>query len=210
VADRQPAGRGRGSHRWWTGEGSLAMTLLLEPDRFGPARPSAPPMAALAVAVALVEALVPLLPDDRPGIHWPNDIMVDDRKLAGILVEVLPNRRHVVGLGLNTNNSTADAPNELKQTVATLNDLTGKPYGHTELLVELLGHMERVFAQLGEEPSRVGTRADALCLQHGHDLTVTIGSRSVQGRCVGIGSDGALLLDTADGRQAFYTGTLRS
>ncbi|MEE8451842.1 MAG: biotin--[acetyl-CoA-carboxylase] ligase [Thermoguttaceae bacterium] len=214
VADCQTAGRGRGSHRWWTGRGSLAMSLLFEAEVFGPTRPSAPPMAALAVAVALVETLTGRLPCHKPGIHWPNDIMVGDRKLAGILVEVLPNRRHVVGVGLNTNNSSADAPAELKQTVATLKELTGKEHDHTELLVELLGHMDRVFSQLASAPHRIGARADALCLQRGQTLSVTLGSgstqgRSTRGRCAGIAPDGALLLDTPDGRKSFYTGELR-
>jgi len=209
VADCQTAGRGRGSHRWWTGRGSLAMSLLFEADVFGPTRPNAPPMAALAVAVALVETLMPRLPSHRPGIHWPNDVMVGDRKLAGILVEVLPNRRHVVGVGLITNNSVADAPTELQQTVATMKDLTGQEHDPTQLLVELLGHMERIFARLASAPEQIGARADALCLQHGQTLTVTLGSRSVEGRCAGIGPDGALLLDTPAGRQSFCTGVLR-
>ena len=209
VADSQTAGRGRGTHRWWTGRGSLAMSLLLEAEVFGPTRSNAPPMAALAAAVALVETLTARLPAHRPGIHWPNDIMVGNRKLAGILVEVLPNRRHVVGVGLNTNNSSADAPAELKQTVATLKDLTGQQHDPTDLLVELLGRMDRAFLQLASAPDQVAARADALCLQHGQTLTVTLGSRSTQGQCAGIGPDGALLLDTADGRQAFCTGVLR-
>jgi len=103
----------------------------------------------------------------------------------------------------------ADAPAELKQTVATLKDLTGKECNPTELLVELLEHIERVFSQLAADPRQIGARADALCLQHGQTLTVTLGSRSTQGRCAGIAPDGALMLETPDGRQSFCTGVLR-
>ena len=75
------------------------------------------------------------------GIHWPNDVHVrisqpqgeaDDRKLAGILVEVLPDRRHVIGIGLNVNNTLADAPAELRDTAATLRDLSGREHDRTE------------------------------------------------------------------------------
>ena len=173
VADQQTAGRGRGGNRWWTGRGGLAFTLLVEGQSLGDERLSQP-LVALATAVAIVEAVTPLLqPDDakrdaRPphragfrraratgrlekssyaeghvGLHWPNDVYVGDRKLAGILVEVLPDRKHVIGIGLNANNSLADAPPELQQTATTLLDRTGRPHDPTEILTGLLKQLAR-------------------------------------------------------------------
>ena len=88
IADRQTAGRGRSGNRWWTGPNSLAFSLLLESaavdDKAGAA-----PLISLAVGVAVVEAIKPLMQDKEIGIHWPNDVIADGRKLAGILVEVL-------------------------------------------------------------------------------------------------------------------------
>lgn len=110
VADEQTAGRGRGADRWWTGRGSLAFSLLLEMHQRAVDRRSGAPLAALAAAVAIVETVTPLLRPRPVGIHWPNDVWAGGRKLAGVLVEVLPDRRHVIGIGLNTNNSSVDAP----------------------------------------------------------------------------------------------------
>ena len=122
LADQQTAGRGRGANRWWTGPGALAFSLLLD-GRTVAVGGNRSPLVALAAAVAVVDAVAPLLPEHPLGIHWPNDVMVGRRKLAGILIEVLPDGRHVVGIGLNTNNTLADAPAELQSRAVTLRDL---------------------------------------------------------------------------------------
>jgi BirA family biotin operon repressor/biotin-[acetyl-CoA-carboxylase] ligase len=207
VAERQTAGRGRGSNRWWTGPGSLAMSLLLDAEAVGAARRRSP-LVSLAAAIALVEAVAPRLPAQPVGIHWPNDVLAAGRKLAGILVEVLPDGRHIIGIGLNTNNSLADAPAELQQTATTLRELTGREHDQTEILVDLLRRLEAALRQLAA-PERIGSRADQLCLQHGQNLTLQLGQRSFTGTCVGIAPDGSLLLDTPAGRRRFRSGTLR-
>ena len=107
VADRQTAGRGRAENRWWTGEGSLAFSLLVDPEQFGFPR-RAVPRLSLAAGVAIIDALAPRLADRPPGLHWPNDVYVGSGKLAGILVEVLPGGWHIVGVGLNSNNTAAE------------------------------------------------------------------------------------------------------
>ncbi len=209
VAGRQTAGRGRGANRWWTGPDSLAMSLLLGPGPLTANRPSRSPLAALAAAVAVVETVEPLLPSHSVGLHWPNDVMAAGRKLAGILVEVLADGRQIVGIGMNTNNSLAEAPAELKETAVTLRELTGRRHDPTALLVDLLRHLQTVLERSAAAPERIAARADALCLQRDEVLTLQLHDRPIRGRCLGIAPDGALLLDTPQGRQAFYTGVLR-
>jgi len=208
VADAQTAGRGRADNRWWTGEGSLAFSLLLDPQQFGFARGPVPRLS-LAVGVALVDAIALRLDGHPLGLHWPNDVYVGPRKLAGILVEVLPDGRHIIGVGLNSNNTSSDAPAALRDSLTTLFDLTGKPLDHTKLLLEILENIEAALRQLGEPMETLGQRFDLLCLQRGESLTVYQGSQTFTGRCAGIALDGALLLDTPDGRLQITSGTLR-
>ncbi len=208
VADEQTAGRGRGTRRWWTGQGSLACSLLLEAADLGVDR-SRSPLVALAAAVAIVETVGPLLPSHQVGIRWPNDVFAGGRKLAGILVEVLSDRRLVVGIGLNLNNSLCEAPPELQSTAATLRELTGTPHDRTRILLALLEHLAVGLWQLASTPEQVAARADGFCLQHGEQLTIQLGRRLVSGRCAGIASDGALVLDTPEGRRTLYSGVLR-
>jgi BirA family biotin operon repressor/biotin-[acetyl-CoA-carboxylase] ligase len=208
VADRQTAGRGRGTNSWWTGEGSLAFSLLFDPARFGLPR-RAFPQISLTAAVGLIDAISPGVIGQPLGLHWPNDVYVAGRKLAGVLVDVLPDGRHIVGAGVNTNNALADAPAALRESIATLHWLTGRLVEHGELLATFLDQFAEALCNLAKSPAQVGHRFDELCLQHGQTLTVRNGVESTTGRCAGIAADGALLLDTDQGRRAFYSGTLR-
>jgi BirA family biotin operon repressor/biotin-[acetyl-CoA-carboxylase] ligase len=232
VADAQTAGRGRGSNRWWTGPGSLAFSLLMpsgarstgfsrnetsadatllpECGRLKPVLPAPRPpvLMSLAVGVALVDALVPLVPGHEIGIHWPNDVMLDGRKLAGVLIEVLPDGKQVIGIGINVNNTAADAPADLRPRVATLRDATGKCHDSTELLISLLKCLERRLAELALTPEQIASRTDELCLQRGRVLQVCQGERTIAGTCHGITGDGALLLQSADRRHIIYSGTV--
>ncbi len=212
VADYQTAGRGRESHAWWSGGESLAFSLLFDPARYGcPRRPA--PCLSLAVSVAIVQAIGPRLATGAEkhaaGLHWPNDVFVGERKLAGVLVEVLPDGRHIVGVGLNVNDRAIDAPAELRERVGTLRDLTGRLHELTPLLVDLLTRLESRLRELAAESSSLGSRFNELCLQRGRQLTLYIGDRTVTGQCVGIAPDGGLLLDTPSGVEAFYCGTLQ-
>ena len=208
LADQQTAGRGRGGNRWWTGSGCLALSLLVDAQTVG-AQDHRSPLVALAAAVAVVDTVRPLLPAHRISIHWPNDVLATGRKLAGILVEVLPDRRHVVGIGLNTNNRLADAPPELQATAATLWDLSGVEQDQTAVLIGLLNCLESEFSQLRVNPASVTSRANELCLQRGSTLTIVTGGQQIVGTCRGIDSDGAILLETPAGIQRFMSGVLR-
>jgi len=208
AADNQSAGRGRGSPRGWTGRGSLAVSLLFDAQELGLERMRLP-LVALATGVAVVEAVTPLLPSLTVGVRWPNDVYVGQRKLAGLLVEVPTERFIVVGIGLNANNTLADAPAELVRKVTTVRDLTGASHDRTAILLETLAQLTKWLRQLASTPEAVGLRANELCLQHGQTLTLDLGGRLVTGCCAGIAPDGALLLETPEGRQRFYSGVLR-
>ena len=166
-------------------------------------------MMSLGAAVAVSEAVEPLLPGQRVGLHWPNDVFAAGRKLAGVLVEGLPDGQQVVGIGLNVNNSVADAPRELRETATTLRDLTGVTHDRTSLLVAIMKRLERSLALAASDAQEVAKRANTLCLQHGQMLTVQSGRTIVSGRAAGIGCDGALLVDTPAGRRQFLSGMLR-
>jgi BirA family biotin operon repressor/biotin-[acetyl-CoA-carboxylase] ligase len=220
IADRQTAGRGRGGNRWWTGSDSLAFSLLLEfaavegkkdTPRFmlgrqSNSRPNI--LVGLGAGVAVVESLKPLLENVEIGILWPNDVMAAGRKLAGILVEVLPDGRTVIGIGINTNNSMSDVPAELLRIATTLLELSGKRQDHTEILIALLNRMEEQISILKRAPAELAARADALCLQRNKPLALQHGRKTVAGLCRGIAPDGALLLETPDGIRSFYSGTI--
>ena len=208
LADRQTAGRGRGSNRWWTGPGSLAFSLLMGPEPASAAGSPCSALVSLAAGVAVVEALAPLVPGHEIGIHWPNDVMLDGRKLAGILIEAQSAGKLVIGIGINTNNQAADAPQEVRPRVVTLRDVTGQSHDSTELLIAVLQQLERQLAELARSPESVARRTHELCLQRGKRLQITQGDKQIEGRCLGIAADGALMVEVDGQPQAVYSGVV--
>jgi BirA family biotin operon repressor/biotin-[acetyl-CoA-carboxylase] ligase len=208
VADQQSAGRGRGANTWWSDDGSLPFSLIIDPAAFG--LPNQPvPQASLAAGVALIDAVSSWLNNAVIGLHWPNDVFVAGRKLAGILIDVLPDGRHIVGVGVNVNSTFETAPEDVRSRAISLKEVTGRTFDRTDVLLSFLREFDVALNCLGRDPQRFGQRFNECCLQIGHDLTIEIGGRRTTGRCAGIAPDGALLLDTFGGRQLFYSGVLR-
>lgn len=207
AAEEQTAGRGRGANRWWTGRGSLAFSLLFDPAGWGLSAEAAP-QRSLAAGVAIVDTLLPHLPHQRVGLHWPNDVYAGERKLAGILIDVLAADRHLIGIGVNVNNPLAGAPPDVLARAASMCELASHTFDRTALLVDLLAALRTTFQSHAEDPAALGERFNALCLQIGRQLTIDVAGRRTSGICQGIGSDGGLLLDTPTGPRRFYSGAL--
>ena len=209
VADRQTAGRGRGSHRWWSDAGGLTMSLLLGPELFpGPSRSRAP-LVALAAAVAVVETLAPLLPGHPLGLHWPERRAGRPAEAGGHSHRSAFRRaarcghrgehQQLVGRRpAHAANASHHAPR--------LDRPAAQPDEHSHRPAAGIG---TDFAALASDGPRIAARADALCLQRGQTLTVEHGRRAVTGLCLGIAPDGALRLKTPAGEQRFYSGALR-
>lgn len=225
VADTQTAGRGRDQTSWWTGSRSLAFSLVLDGQEFR-SDLKRRLMIALVAGIAIAE-VVKKRGEGRGekgeegrergeetsefgvGLHWPNDVFVDGRKLCGILVEVPRDGRIIIGVGINTNNRITDAPPELADRLTTLRDRTGREHDHTELLVEILTRFEKWQTTLINDPAQVGKRADELCLQHDKPLAIDPGDgQIISGRCLGIAPDGAIRLATPEGPRSIYSGRL--
>lgn len=207
VAARQSAGRGRAGRTWWTGAGSLAASLVIDPAALGISPPGLPQIA-LSTGAALVSAIRQFNPPQPLGLHWPNDVFLCGRKLAGLLCETLPRGEFVIGCGVNVNNSAADAPADVRDRIVTLRDATGAPLPPTEFVIALLLQQQAMLKLLAHSPATVAARCDELLLQRGKTLTVRCGGEDITGECLGIAADGALLLDTTGGRREVYSGSV--
>jgi BirA family biotin operon repressor/biotin-[acetyl-CoA-carboxylase] ligase len=208
VAEQQTAGRGRGANRWWTGRGSLALSLLFDPADWVVSNQPLPERS-LAIGAAIVDTVQPHVRDHVVGLHWPNDVFAAGKKLAGILIDVLPGGRHVLGIGINVNNTLEHAPGDVRARATSLCELSGRAADRTALLLALLQNVELAVRASAADPHGFGRRFQGLCLQVGRELTIDAGTRTSRGRCAGVAPDGALLLETSDGFQKFYSGVLR-
>lgn len=190
AARRQTAGRGRLGRSWFAEPGaSLTFSLLW---RFPPG--TLPLGLSLAVGVALAEALAELGVEDV-RLKWPNDLQRGGRKLAGVLVELVPGAPHaaVIGIGVNRR-LPASLPDDVRATAAGL-DIEVSP---DELLARLLTALHGVLGEFAAG-GFVALRDRWLARCSHMDSLVSVLSEfavPLNGRCVGVDVDGALMLET--------------
>ena len=186
TADEQTAGRGRQGRAWTAPPRSAVLMSLVIRDPVE--------MLPLTAAVAICDAL----PADC-AIKWPNDVWLDRRKLAGILVEARPQQGWaVLGVGLNV--STTEFPAELRE-VATSLRLAGVETDVETILGGLLGSLDR---WLGAPPAAV--------LEAWRERDAIRGERvrwaSGEGTAVGIDDSGALVVEAGEGRITLEAGEI--
>lgn len=201
VADHQTAGRGRLDRSWTAPAGaSLLVSVLLRPslqidDLF---------LATLACAVAAIEATDEIA-GVRPGLKWPNDLVVSDgasdiRKLAGILAEsrVVDGRVEalVVGMGLNVN-WPADLPPELAATAVAVNHLTGVEVDRDALLVAWLVRFDAHLTAVADPAGRTAflELVRSMSATIGRQVRVELADRTFSGVATAITDLGHLLVD---------------
>jgi BirA family biotin operon repressor/biotin-[acetyl-CoA-carboxylase] ligase len=138
AADEQTAGRGRLGRRWLAPAGtSLLCSLQLRPAIASERLPELTGVAARACAEAIA-ALTGL----EPGLKFPNDVLVGERKLAGVLAEAREDRV-VLGIGVNVNIPAEELPQEVDRAATSVLVETGRELDRAELLAELLERLER-------------------------------------------------------------------
>ena len=142
ITDHQTGGRGRLGRRWVAAPGTAVLvSVLLRP----PAERRAPELslvAALAVALALDDAIGG---DDAAQIKWPNDVLVEGRKVAGILAE-MRGTSVVLGIGINVNQEAEELPEGARLEAASLRSLDGVVRDREAVLKALLHHFDRLYA----------------------------------------------------------------
>ncbi|MBQ1277136.1 MAG: biotin--[Thermoguttaceae bacterium] len=122
-AERQTAGRGRGDHSWAAWNGALTFSLIARWRDFRLTRRESAELS-LRVAEAVASTAREFAPSAEIWVKPPNDVYVRDRKLSGILIES-PNAEFVVvGVGVNVGNRSTDAPEELRDRVVSLAELS--------------------------------------------------------------------------------------
>ena len=147
IAEKQNAGRGRRGKYWESPPGSaIYMTIMLKPD-FAPDKAS---MLTLVMALSVAEAITEAT-GLQAGIKWPNDVVVNKKKVCGILTELNVGTdyiRHVViGVGINVNNGAPEEfPEEIRETATSLRIEAGTPFSRAELLERVLERFEKNYA----------------------------------------------------------------
>lgn len=211
LASRQTQGRGRGANRWWSANGALTFSLLLDTRRLLP-DPQTLPQLAIVAGLSVCEALAPLAAGHEIRLKWPNDVLLGRQKVCGILVEspASPPERCVVGIGINVNNSFSEAPEELRRRAASLVDATGQRADLTDVLVLVLRRLADRFERFQAGCLELNAACRPWCCLTGRTVAIATGKRRVEGRCLGIDDDGALHVSTRESERRLFSGVVES
>jgi BirA family biotin operon repressor/biotin-[acetyl-CoA-carboxylase] ligase len=195
VAECQTAGRGRQGRAWSAPPGrTLTLSALVR----RPATALEP--LPLAVAVAVCEACEAIAPVTC-AIKWPNDVWIDRRKVAGVLIEARPLEGWaVVGIGLNVDTTADELPAELSATAGSLRIATGEPVDRDAVLDALLARLAEWIGSLGDPASVAAAfrERDALYEKR---IAWSASGRRHEGEARGIEDDGALIVFTDAGER---------
>lgn len=207
IANSQSSGRGRLQRQWESPRGGIWMSVVLRPN-LSLADAS---KITLAASVAIVDALRELF-QLRIGIKWPNDLIYQGKKLAGILGEVVGEwnavQTLIVGLGLNANFPREKLSDSLS--AITLQEILGYEVDLNRLTAGILKNMEselKLLENKAFEELRLKWSERAVGL--GEEIIILRGEEVLQGVFKGISIDGALLLKTEDGEKSFSAGEIQ-
>ena len=200
FAEAQSKGRGRLGRKWLSpSKKGLWFSVLLRPDL----RLDAATQLTIASATAIRRAI-----QSHTGlptkIKWPNDILVNGKKVAGILTELnaeLDRIKYLIlGIGVDVNLSCGDFPPELRGAATSLKIESGASIPRAELAVVMLRELDKEYEKLAADQfSTVADEWESHCATIGQNVVIRAGPREIRGRAESLAESGALLLRTEHG-----------
>lgn len=207
IAEQQTKGRGRLQRKWLSKPGNLYVSLILRPHIPTKVASHLTFVASLAVAKTLEKNL-----GMSPSLKWPNDVLVDGKKIAGILTEIETVDSKIdfaiVGIGINVNQEKF--PKNLSQTATSLQQILGKSLNLDQILEQLLQSFEEWYtAYLKQGFSIIKEMWEEMSVIIGRDVEIRDHRKKLKGRALGIDQNGALLLQVSSGETIpVYSGDL--
>jgi BirA family biotin operon repressor/biotin-[acetyl-CoA-carboxylase] ligase len=200
IADSQTMGKGRLGRSWISPPGvNLYTSVILRPDIL----PQNAHNLTFLSAVAVAEAVSGFC-RKRPTLKWPNDVLIAGRKVSGILLELASEADKVnfvvAGIGVNINTRPGHLPPEIRDTAASIMDSSGSPVSRLRFAVNLYSKIEKwykIYLRHGFPPVLQAWKG--FFDMEGRTVSVHTIGRTIQGRCMGVDSDGSLLVKTASG-----------
>ena len=198
IAESQSGGKGRLGRTWISPRGNLYLSVILRPAVPVHKAPLITLMGAVAVAAALRKhAAIPA------GIKWPNDILVQGRKVAGLLTEMSaePDRiRHIVlGIGVNVNMDLRELPPDVRRASTSAAEAAKTAIDRTGLLKALLAELDHWYQRFLKKEAEVLAAWQELNVTLGIRVAVSGAGLSLEGVARSIDADGRLVLRTDDG-----------
>jgi len=200
IAEKQSAGKGRLGRKWFSPAGGIWLSIILYPQL----PPSYIPRITLMTAVAAVKA-IEICTQIKSQIKWPNDILINEKKVCGILTEMSAEldiiNWVVVGIGINANIDHQKFPENIQANTISLKEVSGKEVLRVKLVQTFLQEFEKYYDKLKRKEFLSVLEEWKL---YSHTLMrkmikVDMGERIITGEAVDINEEGALILKKEDG-----------
>ncbi|QDT39006.1 biotin--[acetyl-CoA-carboxylase] ligase [Stratiformator vulcanicus] len=210
FATRQTAGRGRGANRWVAGSGSLTFSVVIDPADFK-LETAELPLVSLITGLAVRDAISSKLGDVCVQLKWPNDVLINRKKVCGILVEIeragaIPFL--VIGIGINVGVDFRNASVEIRDRAISLNDIADQSVDPSEHLIEILIRLESELGDYRDSRAFPRKRYAAHCALTGRTVGLSSGDRVTYGLCRGVDDGGGITLENEAGSSVYYGGTI--
>lgn len=211
IADRQSAGKGRMGRLWESPEGvNLYISILLRPAILPFEAPKLTFLSAVAVCRAIQKCT-----DLQPTVKWPNDVLLNGAKVAGLLNEMSSETDRVnyvvLGIGVNLNMRSDQFPEDLRYPATSLALELGESVSRldfTRVLLQEIDELYLTYLEQGSEP--IMSEWTQLCDMVGQIVRVDCNDVQIEGVMSGLGEDGALLVRTVAGKlENVYAGDVR-
>ncbi|MFX1561768.1 MAG: biotin--[acetyl-CoA-carboxylase] ligase [Promethearchaeota archaeon] len=207
LADTQSVGLGRQDRSWHSPLGGLYFSILLRPKNLAATET---PLITLSTGVAIAKVIHDAF-GCKTSLKWPNDVEINGRKVAGILVEQsLMNEETeyiVVGVGINANTSLIEFPHNLQKMATTLREELDRVIELPRLFSYILGQFEFWYLRfLDKGFPAITPHWRKLCSHMEKPVIITIGKERITGTTKDIDYDGCLIIQTPTGRQKIRVG----
>lgn len=207
VADKQESGKGRRGRSWVSPSGAgIFMTLMIKPD----INPNNASMLTLVAALAVAKAITSVTGEEAM-IKWPNDIVVNSKKVCGILTEMNAQFDYinhiVVGIGINVHNESF--PEEISQMASSLMiEAGGKRFHRAQIIAETMSYFEQYYDTFlkTQDLSALVREYDELLVNRNKSVRVLDPKEPFDGKAMGITPKGELIVDTWESRKLVSSG----
>jgi BirA family biotin operon repressor/biotin-[acetyl-CoA-carboxylase] ligase len=207
VADKQESGKGRRGRSWVSPSGTgIFMTLMIKPD----INPNNASMLTLVAALAVAKAITSVTGEEAL-IKWPNDIVINGKKVCGILTEMNAQFDYinhiVVGIGINVHNESF--PEEISQMASSLMiEAGGKRFHRAQIIAETMSYFEQYYDTFlkTQDLSALVREYDKLLVNRNKSVRVLDPKEPFDGKAMGITPKGELIVDTWESRKLVSSG----
>lgn len=207
VADKQESGKGRRGRSWVSPSGTgIFMTLMIKPD----INPNNASMLTLVAALAVAKAITSVT-SEKALIKWPNDIVINGKKVCGILTEMNAQFDYinhiVVGIGINVHNESF--PEEISQMASSLMiEAGGKRFHRAQIIAETMSYFEQYYDTFlkTQDLSALVREYDELLVNRNKSVRVLDPKEPFDGKAMGITPKGELIVDTWESRKLVSSG----